>query len=178
MHRVIAWVGIVATAALICGVAGLTGCDRGGGQAGSTANNAGGGSSGGVKIGFLVKQPDEPWFQTEWTSAQKAADENGFELLKIGTPDGEKVLAAIDNLAANGAKGFVICTPDVRLGPAIVAKSKANNLKVMTVDDQFVGPDGKFMTDVPHLGVAARDVGHVSGQALADQFKQRKWPPE
>lgn len=48
----------------------------------------------------------------------------------------------------------------------------------MTVDDQLVGPDGKFLADVPHLGVAARDVGHVSGQGLADQFKQRKWPVE
>jgi L-arabinose transport system substrate-binding protein len=66
----------------------------------------------------------------------------------------------------------------VRLGTAILAKSNANNLKVMTVDDQFVGSDGKPMADVHHLGVAARDVGHVSGQALADQFKQRKWPAE
>src|SRR4051794_19330102 len=100
----------------------------------TTASPAGGGSSTQsssgerVKIGYLVKQPDEPWFQTEWTFAQKAADENGFDLLKIGTPDGEKVLAAIDNLAANRAKGFVICTPDVRLGPSIVAKSRANDL--------------------------------------------------
>src|SRR5690242_13476774 len=182
MLRAYAWAEIVTTAALMCGVLALTGCDRGSGKsgsgAGSTTNSAGGGSSGGVKIGFLVKQPDEPWFQTEWQFAQKAADENGFELLKIGTPDGEKALAAIDNLAANGAKGFVICTPDVRLGPAIVAKAKADGLKVMTVDDQFVGPDGKFLTDVPHLGVAARDVGHVSGQALADEFKRRNWPIE
>jgi L-arabinose transport system substrate-binding protein len=48
----------------------------------------------------------------------------------------------------------------------------------MTVDDQLVGPDGKVMAEVHHLGVAARDVGHVSGQALAEQFKQRKWPVE
>jgi L-arabinose transport system substrate-binding protein len=162
---------------LVAGLAFMAGCDRGTTGTGSTtAPSAGGGGSSKVKIGFLVKQPDEPWFQTEWVFAQKAADEDGFELLKIGTPDGEKVLSAIDNLAANGAQGFVVCTPDVRLGPAIVAKAKANNLKVMTVDDQFVGPDGKIMADVHHLGVAARDEGHVSGQALADQFKQRKWP--
>ena len=71
------------------------------------------------KIGFLVKQPEEPWFQLEWKFAQQAADEKGFDLIKIGAPDGEKALAAIDNLAAQGAQGFVICTPDVRLGPAI-----------------------------------------------------------
>jgi L-arabinose transport system substrate-binding protein len=161
---------------LLAGLSATTGCDRGSTSSNSTTTPSASGAGQKVKIGFLVKQPDEPWFQTEWQFAQKAADENGFELLKIGTPDGEKVLSAIDNLAANGAKGFVVCTPDVRLGPAILAKSKANNLKVMTVDDQFVGPDGKPMPDVHHLGVAARDVGHVSGQALADQFKQRKWP--
>ena len=162
------WMNLLCAAAL--GVATLVGCDK--------ANSTAGGNAGGkVKIGYLVKQPEEPWFQTEWAFAQKAADENGFELLKIGTPDGEKALSAIDNLAANGAGGFVICTPDVRLGPAIVAKAKANNLKVMTVDDQFIGPDGKMMASVPHLGVAARDVGHVSGQALADEYKKRGWTP-
>jgi len=150
---------------------GTFGCDKPASNTASPADSK-------VKIGYLVKQPDEPWFQTEWAFAQKAADENGFELIKIGTTDGEKALAAIDNLAANGAKGFVICTPDTRLGPAIVAKAKANDLKLMTVDDQFVGSDGKVMADVHHLGVAARDVGHVSGQSLMDEFKKRKWPLE
>jgi L-arabinose transport system substrate-binding protein len=76
-----------------------------------------------IKLGFLVKQPEEPWFQLEWKFADQAAKEFGFELIKIGTPDGDKVLSAIDNLAAGGAQGFVICTPDARLGPAIVAKA-------------------------------------------------------
>ena len=131
-----------------------------------------------VKIGFLVKQPEEPWFQVEWQFADKAGQKNGFEVIKLGVLDGEKTLAAIDNLAAQGAKGFVICTPDVRLGLAIVAKAKANDLKLMTVDDQLLGPDGKAMSDVHHLGVAARDVGHVSGQSLWDEFKKRSWPVE
>ena len=42
-----------------------------------------------VKIGFLVKQPEEPWFQTEWAFAEKAAKDKGFTLLKIAVPDGE-----------------------------------------------------------------------------------------
>ena len=75
---------------------------------------AGGGpaKAGAVKIGFLVKQPEEPWFQLEWKFADQAAKDLGFSLVKIGATDGEKVLAAIDNLAAGGAQGFVICTPD------------------------------------------------------------------
>ena len=39
-----------------------------------------------VKIGFLVKQPEEPWFQDEWKFAEAAAKEKGFTLVKIGAP--------------------------------------------------------------------------------------------
>jgi L-arabinose transport system substrate-binding protein len=120
-----------------------------------------------VKIGFLVKQAEEPWFQTEWAFAEKAGQGHGFEVIKIAVPDGEKTLSAIDSLAANGAKGFVICPPDVSLGPAIVAKAKANDLKVMAVDDRFVDAKGKFMEDVPYLGMAAFEVGQKQGAAMA-----------
>ena len=128
-----------------------------------------------VKIGFLVKQPEEPWFQTEWAFAEKAAKDKGFTLLKIAVPDGEKTLAAIDSLAANGAKGFVICPPDVALGPAIVAKAKLNDLKVMAVDDRFVDAKGKFMEDVPYLGMAAFEVGQQQGAAMAAEAEKRGW---
>ncbi len=128
-----------------------------------------------VKIGFIVKQPEEPWFQNEWKFAQQAADQYGFELIKIGAPDGEKVEAAIDSLATNGAQGFVICTPDVRLGPAIVRKAESRNLKLMSVDDQFVGADGEFMTDVHYLGIAARKIGESVGKYLYDEMGKRNW---
>jgi L-arabinose transport system substrate-binding protein len=128
-----------------------------------------------VKIGFLVKQAEEPWFQTEWAFAEKAGKDHGFEVIKIAVPDGEKTLSAIDSLAANGVKGFVICPPDVSLGPAIVAKAKANDMKVMAVDDRFVDAKGKFMEDVPYLGMAAFEVGHKQGAAMATEAKNRNW---
>ncbi len=43
-----------------------------------------------VKIGFVVKQPEEPWFQDEWKFADIAAKEKGFTLVKIAAQDGEK----------------------------------------------------------------------------------------
>ncbi|MBI1808182.1 MAG: substrate-binding domain-containing protein, partial [Ignavibacteria bacterium] len=131
-----------------------------------------------IKIGFLVKQPDEPWFQNEWKFAQQCADSFGFDLVKIGATDGEKVLAAIDNLAAQNARGFVICTPDVRLGPAILAKANNFGLKLISVDDRFVGADGKFMTEVRHLGISATEIGKAVGHALFDDMKKRKWKIE
>src|SRR5436190_2501471 len=130
------------------------------------------------KIGFVVKQPEEPWFQLEWKFAQQAADENGFELIKIGAPDGEKVIAALDNLAAQGATGVVICTPDVRLGPAINAKCTSSGIKLLSVDDQFIGPDKKPMESVHHLGISARNIGHLVGKSLAAELNRRGWKPD
>ena len=131
-----------------------------------------------VKIGFIVKQPEEPWFQDEWKFAQQAAKEKGFTLVEIGAQDGEKVQAAIDNLGVQGAQGFIICTPDVKLGPGIVAKAAANDLKMMTVDDRLVNADGSPIEDVPHMGISATKIGEAVGQAIADEMKKRGWDPK
>lgn len=128
-----------------------------------------------TKIGFIVKQPEEPWFQDEWKFAEQAAKEKGFELVKIGAEDGEKLMSAIDNLGAQGAQGFIVCTPDVKLGPGIVAKAAANNLKMMTVDDRLVGADGNPIEDVPHMGISASKIGEAVGQTIADEIKARGW---
>lgn len=128
-----------------------------------------------IKIGFLVKQPEEPWFQTEWTFADKAGADYGFEVIKIAVPDGEKTLNAIDTIAASGAKGFVICTPDPKLGSAIMAKAKGYDLKVITVDDQFLNAKGQPMEDVPLVMMAATDIGRRQGEELYKEMQKRKW---
>ncbi|GAA0614577.1 arabinose ABC transporter substrate-binding protein [Paenochrobactrum glaciei] len=128
-----------------------------------------------VKIGFVVKQPEEPWFQDEWKFADIAAKEKGFTLVKIGAEDGEKVQAALDNLGAQGAQGVIICTPDVKLGPGIVAKAAANDLKLMTVDDRLVNADGSAMEDVVHMGISATKIGEETGKAISDEVKKRGW---
>jgi len=160
---------LAAAGIVLAGLAALSGGCKG---------KDGGAAAGKPRIGFIVKQPEEPWFQLEWKFADEAGAKYGFEVVKIGAPDGEKVLAAIDSLAAQGAKGFVICTPDVRLGPAIVARAKSHKMKFMAVDDQFVGPDGKFMTDVHYLGISARKIGQSVGRELYEQMKKRTWPAE
>lgn len=127
------------------------------------------------KIGFLVKMPEQGWFINEQKAASQAGREMGFDVIDIGVQDGEKVLSAIDNLAAQGARGFVICAPDVRLGPAIVARAAAANLKFVSVDDQLQGADGKPLESVPHLGISAHKIGQQVGSALASEMKRRGW---
>jgi len=134
-------------------------------------------AAGPVKIGFLVKSPENGWFQNEWKFAEQASKDLNFQLVKIGTPDGEKVVSAIDNLAAQGAQGFVICTPDVKLGPAIVAQAKRLKLKVIAVDDRFVDASGNPLTKVPYLGISAGKIGEKVGETLATEMKRRGWNP-
>jgi L-arabinose transport system substrate-binding protein len=138
---------------------------------------AGKNASSPIRIGFLVKRPEELWFQNEWRYAQKCADLYGFQLIKIGAPDGDKVLSAIDNLAAQGAQGFVICTPDVRLGPAILSRAAAYGMKVFTVDDQFVGPDGTFIK-IPYMGISSLQIGASVANALYEEYRTRRWEPQ
>lgn len=128
-----------------------------------------------VKIGFLVKQAEEPWFQDEWRFAEQAAKEKGFALVKIGIPNGEKMISAIDNLAAQKAQGFVICAPDVKLGIAVERAAKRHQLKAMSVDDQLVDGSGKPIASIPHMGISAYEIGKQVGQNLLEEMKARHW---
>lgn len=154
----------------------LVGCGAKG-TSSTTGEPSGSGASGGekIKIGFLVKSATENWFQTEWKLAEEAARKYNFELIKAEVKDAERVQAELDNLGVKKAQGVIICTPDQRLGPVIVAKAKEKNLKLMTVDDRLVGPDGQPLTDVPHVGISAYDIGKAVGQALVDEMKKRGW---
>jgi len=131
-----------------------------------------------LKVGFLVKMPEQAWFINEEKGATALGQKEGFSVVNIGTPDGEKVLSAIDNLGAQGAKGFVICAPDVRLGPAIQARAKRYGMKFVTVDDQLVDSSGKPLANVPHLGMSAYKIGNQVGQSIADEMKRRGWNPD
>lgn len=128
-----------------------------------------------VKIGFIVKKPEQAWFINEQRAATELGQEQGFTVVRLAGEDGQQVLSAIDNLNAQGAQGFVICPPDVRLGMAIANRAKQYNMKVVTVDDQFVGSDGEPMTEVPHLGMSGYKIGQQVGNAIAEEMKRRGW---
>lgn len=128
-----------------------------------------------VKIGFIVKKPEQAWFINEQQAATDAGEELGFQVVRLGGEDGQEVLSAIDNLYAQGAQGFVICPPDVRLGPAIMNRAEQYGMKVITVDDQFVTSSGEPMEGVPHLGMSGTRIGMQVGEAIAAEMQARGW---
>ncbi|WP_136066807.1 arabinose ABC transporter substrate-binding protein [Modicisalibacter radicis] len=131
-----------------------------------------------VKIGFIVKKPEQAWFINEQQAATDLGEEKGFEVVRLSGEDGQQVLSAIDNLNSQGAQGFVICPPDVRLGPAIMNRAEQYGMKVVTVDDRFVGADGEPMEGVPHLGMSGYKIGQQVGNAIAAEMEKRGWDPE
>ena len=128
-----------------------------------------------TKIGFIVKQPEAGWFQSEWKFAEMAAKEKGFELVKIGAIDGQKLISALNNLGTQQADGVIVCAPNVKLGPAIVATAKRNGLKLMTVDDRLIDGEGKPIESVPHMGISAYNIGREVGSELLKEIKARNW---
>src|SRR5258708_27699177 len=45
-----------------------------------------------IKIGFLVKMPEQAWFINEITAAKAAGREEDFDVIAMGTPDGERLM--------------------------------------------------------------------------------------
>jgi L-arabinose transport system substrate-binding protein len=154
---------------------GLIGMASLAGVAGVLGRGSGARAASELKIGFIVKMPEQAWFINEQNAAEAAGRQMDFTVIRLAGPDGSAVMSAIDNLAAQNAKGFVICPPDVRLGPAIYARATAAGMKVVSVDDQFVGPDGKPMPQVPHLGMSGYKIGQQVGQAIVAEMRRRGW---
>lgn len=128
-----------------------------------------------VKIGFIVKKPEQAWFINEQEAATEVGEEMGFEVVRMGGEDGQAVLSAIDNLNSQGAEGFVICPPDVRLGPTIMNRAEEYDMKVVTVDDRFVDSNGDPMEEVPHLGMSGYKIGEQVGKAIHEEMQERGW---
>jgi L-arabinose transport system substrate-binding protein len=135
------------------------------------------GSDGKIRIGYIVKDGTAEWFRNEIKFAKEAGVKDGFEVIEKSAADGSEVMNALDLLAAKGCKATVICSPDVKLGPAIAAACKEKNLKLVSVDDRLVDASGKPLADVPHVGISATAIGRKVGTSLWEEAKKRGWDP-
>jgi ABC-type sugar transport system substrate-binding protein len=54
--------------------------------------------------------------------------------------------------------------------------ARANDLKVMSVDDRLVGADGQPIEEIPHVGISATAIGRQAGETIAAEAAARNWP--
>lgn len=114
--------------------------------------NADGAAEGGV-VGLITKTDTNPFFVKMKEGAQEQADELGLELQSFaGRQDGdnESQVAAIENLIASGATGFMITPNDSEAIVPTIDKAREAGLLVIALDTQLEPPDAAdatFATD-------------------------------
>ncbi len=128
-----------------------------------------------LKIGYIIPDATDNWWLREWEGATKASEDLGFTLVKTEATDADKILAALDNHAAQGVKGVLIAVPEVKLGPAVKNRCQTLGMKLYSIGNQFEDAAGKIMKEVHYSGIAAYDIGKQVGEEMFAEAQRRGW---
>ena len=125
-----------------------------------------------VKIGYINKMGDHPWFVAEVAGAKKAAEDAGATFVSQDVQfDANLTITTFDTMVGDGVKGVAIVVPDKALGPVIAQKAKAAGIPLVAVDDDIYYEDG---TQVPYVGMNAYNIGARVGEELAKLYTVRR----
>ena len=73
-----------------------------------------------IKIGYINKMGDHPWFVAEVGGAKKTAEEGGATFVSQDVQfDANLTITTFDTMVGDGVKGIAIVVPDKALGPVI-----------------------------------------------------------
>ena len=126
-----------------------------------------------VKLGYINKMGDHPWFVAEIAGAKAEAANEGA---KISTQDvqfnADLTLTTLDAMIGDGVQGVAIVVPDRALGPVVAEKAAKANVKLIAVDDDIKGPNDYV---VPYIGMNAGEIGAQVGREEARIYKELKW---
>jgi fructose transport system substrate-binding protein len=149
MSRISRLPSSVLRAAACTGIAALTLTACGSGSGSGTANAG----SGSVKVGLITKTDTNPFFVKMKEGAEKAAKENGVQLVTAaGKFDGDNAgqVTAVENMVASGVKGILITPSDSKAIVPAIEKAKAKGVLVIALDtptDPESAVDALFATD-------------------------------
>ena len=126
-----------------------------------------------VKIGYINKMGDHPWFVAEVAGAKAAAEAAGAE---FGAQDvqfnADLTITTLDTMIGDGVDGIAIVVPDRGLGPVVAQKAKDAGIPLIAVDDDITFEDG---TPVPYVGLDAYSIGRKVGEELAKLYEAEGW---
>lgn len=126
-----------------------------------------------LKIGYINKMGDHPWFVAEVAGAAKAAQDGGAEFVSQDVQfNADLTITTLDTMIGDGVDGIAIVVPDRALGPVVAARAKQAGIPLIAVDDDITFEDG---TPVPYVGMNAHNIGLSVGRALATIYNQEGW---
>jgi fructose transport system substrate-binding protein len=117
-------------------------------------------------IGLIIKTETNPFFVKMKAGAEAEAKRLGAKLITAaGKIDGDTAsqIAALENMAAAGAKTILITASGDAIGPT-VKKVQAKGVQVIALDSPFEGADALFATDNYQAGIL---IGQYAKAAMA-----------
>lgn len=126
-----------------------------------------------IKIGYINKMGDHPWFVAEVGGAKAKAEEMGVGFASQDVQfDANLTITTLDTMIGDGVDGIAIVVPDKALGPVVAAKAKEAGIPLIAVDDDFTFEDG---SPVPYVGMNAKNIGMSVGKELAAIYNAEGW---
>ncbi len=126
-----------------------------------------------VKMGYINKMGEHPWFVAEVAGAKSEARKLGVNLMTQDVQfDANLALTTFDTMVGDGVKAIAIVVPDKALGPVVAEKAQKAGIRLIAVDDDIYTSDKKM---VPYVGMNAENIGHQVGAELARMYKAEGW---
>src|SRR5580698_3939997 len=129
--------------------------------------------AGDVKMGYINKMGEHPWFVSEVAGAKAEAGKLGVNLMTQDVQfDANLALTTFDTMVGDGVKAIAIVVPDRALGPVIAEKAQKAGIQLIAVDDDIAFKDG---SPVPYVGINAFNIGKQVGTEEARIVKSEGW---
>ena len=126
-----------------------------------------------IKIGYINKMGEHPWFVAEVAGAKAEAGKLGVSFMSQDVHfDANLALTTFDTMVGDGVKAIAIVVPDKALGPVVAEKAQKAGIRLIAVDDDIYTSDKKM---VPYVGMNAENIGRQAGAEDARIYKAEGW---
>ena len=126
-----------------------------------------------IKMGYINKMGEHPWFVSEVSGAKAQASQLGVNLMTQDVQfNADLTLTTFDTMLGDGVKGIAIVVPDRALGPVVAEKAAKAGIKLIAVDDDIYTADKKML---PYIGMNAEEIGKQVGTEEARLYKEMGW---
>jgi L-arabinose transport system substrate-binding protein len=126
-----------------------------------------------IKMGYINKMGEHPWFVSEVGGAKSEASKLGVTLMSQDVQfNADLALTTFDTMVGDGVKAIAIVVPDRALGPVVAEKAQKAGIKLVAVDDDIYTSDKQM---VPYVGMNAESIGKQVGTEEAKFYKDQGW---
>lgn len=126
-----------------------------------------------IKLGYINKMGEHPWFVAEVAGAKAEAKRLGVQLSTQDVQfNADLALTTFDTMVGDGVKGIAIVVPDRALGPVVAEKAAKAHIRLIAVDDDIYDANKKML---PYIGMNATDIGRQVGAEDAALYRKMGW---